>query len=102
MRLIDADKLEIRQGWVTRGFPQDVGGTYDYVRYVDAYDIKNAKAYDFAPKGKWVQAQEQPFFRKHFHTVVCSECNHKGYEIWKYCPNCGAKMDGERKEDAVD
>lgn len=47
-------------------------------------------------------------------TYFCSQCNfqldsdlfYSGYEggkwvennVFKYCPNCGAKMDGERKE----
>lgn len=48
-------------------------------------------------------------------TYFCSQCNfqldsdlfYSGYEggkwvennVFKYCPNCGAKMDGERKEE---
>lgn len=27
----------------------------------------------------------------------CSICGEKGFPGWKYCPNCGAKMDGERR-----
>ena len=31
----------------------------------------------------------------------CSECNniYHGNALTKYCPNCGAKMNGERKEE---
>ena len=25
----------------------------------------------------------------------CSECGADGRDGWKFCPNCGAKMDGE-------
>ena len=30
--------------------------------------------------------------------IVCSVCGHTGMKHFKYCPACGAKMDGERKE----
>ena len=26
---------------------------------------------------------------------ICSECCKDGFPIWHYCPNCGAKMDGD-------
>ena len=29
----------------------------------------------------------------------CSICGKKGFPDWKYCPNCGAKMDGGRTDD---
>ena len=44
--------------------------------------------------GRWVQADEQPYFRKHYHTMICSECRKKKNGNWNYCPNCGAKQDG--------
>ncbi len=43
--------------------------------------------------GRWI-AQDNTYTR-----YMCSECeskNHGGHE--KYCPNCGAKMDGENDE----
>lgn len=43
--------------------------------------------------GRWERVAEQPYFRKHYHTLCCSECHSEGYAKWKYCPNCGAKMD---------
>lgn len=44
--------------------------------------------------GEWVKYP-------HNSGIYCSECRHKRrYRDIKdkYCPNCGAKMDGERKE----
>lgn len=26
---------------------------------------------------------------------ICSECGESGYNTFKYCPNCGAKMESE-------
>ena len=33
---------------------------------------------------------------------TCSECDSYGTDLYKYCPHCGAKMDGERKDDDKD
>ena len=36
----------------------------------------------------------------HYEKWWCSECNYTvdwGEPVWHYCPNCGAKMDGERR-----
>lgn len=30
-----------------------------------------------------------------FKLVVCSACGSKAGETYNYCPNCGARMDGE-------
>ena len=37
-------------------------------------------------------------FRKNWDFFVCSECSYESSNYSKYCPNCGAKMDGERKD----
>lgn len=50
---------------------------------VDAVEVKH---------GKW---------RKRGNEKTCSICEFIYYsnnDEWNYCPNCGAKMDGERKE----
>ena len=48
--------------------------------------------------GEWIPVNEQPYFRKHFHKVCCSNCFTKGYEHWKFCPSCGADMRGEHDD----
>ena len=50
-------------------------------------------------KGEWIQKEDPYGF---FDTIpVCSECGHttKMRETYNYCPNCGAKMEGN---DATD
>ena len=42
--------------------------------------------------GHWIEVDEQPYFRKHFHTRVCSVCRKKKDGNWSYCPSCGARM----------
>ena len=34
-----------------------------------------------------------------FPTYLCSNCQYEGSLMWKYCPNCGAKMEEEEAED---
>lgn len=48
-------------------------------------------------KGKWVKADRQQYFRKHYPASQCSICGwRKNYSgKYNYCPNCGADMRGE-------
>ena len=41
--------------------------------------------------GTWIKADEQPYFRKHYHVKVCSECGKRKDGKWLYCPYCGSK-----------
>ena len=47
--------------------------------------------------GKWIKADSQQYFRKHYPCFTCSECGYRkdSQKKWNYCPNCGARMDGE-------
>lgn len=54
-------------------------------------------------RGKWIYDNQF-----HWYRASCSECGYKRvtdikaekWNGWKYCPNCGAKMDAEEGEDA--
>ena len=93
MRPIDADALPIRKAYIVdeAGF----GATF-YV--VDIEDIDCAPTIDAAPvvHGRWVHTDMAAWW---FGKDECSECQYHDDERndlsrLKYCPNCGAKMDG--------
>ena len=48
--------------------------------------------------GKWIKADSQQYFRKHYPCFTCSECGYRkdSQKKWNYCPNCGADMRGEQ------
>lgn len=57
----------------------------------------NANAIDAEPvqHGKWIKADSQQYFRKHYPCFTCSECGYRkdSQKKWNYCPNCGARME---------
>ena len=65
-------------------FPEVEGGCKCFKNAADVVEVRHGewkKLYDKAPR------------------YVCTACNHLfNNKEYKYCPNCGAKMDGERKE----
>ena len=64
-------------------FPEIENGCRCYKLKDDFSEVKH---------GKWKQAYNS------FPKYVCTNCNHLfNNKSFKYCPNCGAKMDGERK-----
>ena len=50
--------------------------------------LANLKKADVAPvvHAHWIDG---------YKWQTCSKCRNKGKKSWKFCPNCGAKMDGE-------
>ena len=89
MRLIDADAL----------IPKGTKVTDDVIAVHNA--IKNAPTIEAEPvrHGYWENANGRPktYIRK------CSVCGKEAYFCgrgcsYKFCPNCGAKMDGDSHE----
>ena len=68
-------------------------------------ELENAPPVDAEPvrHGHWIEGNNF-----HWYSNSCSCCGYtrttdiksNGWNQWKYCPMCGAKMDGERREDA--
>ena len=80
----DAKKSLI--GWDTDPTDEEIEYALDTIPAADVVEVVH---------GEWVE--------EGCHILVCSKCNfeydHSGMpdEGLNYCPNCGAKMDGERR-----
>lgn len=102
MRLIDADALVAQEEFFAKIFKGDFGEqvathvieVINDAPTVDAIHVRHGrwlcKRYGVAFDGK-----RFPFWT----IAVCSECNKTSCDAGDYCPNCGAKMDEERKEE---
>lgn len=64
------------------------------VRAIPAADVVPVR------RGTWIKADEQPYFRKHYHAKVCSECGKRKDGKWLYCPYCGSKNQDGGKDNA--
>ena len=88
-RYIDADALKAKK-------------TYSHERHeyiVPVAEIDWLPTVDAVPvvHGEWIF--DGKFMELHrFH---CSKCMRTEFRMSDYCPNCGARMDGERKDGAV-
>ena len=92
MRLIDADKAKAELLRIARDI-HDCCVFYDGLKagYQSAADrLDTMLVVEERKHGHWLT-------KKAWH-VECSECHHVlefMCDVKKYCPNCGAKMDGE-------
>lgn len=95
MRLIDADALHVEEWMESMG-----NGMYKVVEVVYKSDIENAPTIEAEPvrRGRWIYLYDGNY--------RCSECG----DWWTceetpresgmlYCPNCGTRMDVERRTD---
>ena len=99
MRLIDADALLMDNSW---DFYDENGNRNDA-----CIAVENAPTVDAEPVkyGHWCFEE----FPDGYYHWECSECK-KWFkedsmslaEEWKYCPNCGAKMDDVKEDEAED
>ena len=98
MRLIDADCINFYKATVARGTH-----SFDNVEIVEKFQIDRMPTIDpesLRPRGTWEgTADGYADGELVYDTWTCSEC---GYtvdtddpdDLTKFCPNCGAKMEG--------
>ena len=86
MRLIDADV-----------FLKEYCEPYPHIYQAMSSAFKHAPTVDAEPvmHGEWLDRNGESQFG------TCSVCGDRwgSISVMKYCPSCGAKMDGERKEE---
>lgn len=88
-RLIDADALK---EWIrilpNSTYKDTVMNAINDMPTIDEEPVRH---------GKWIKADSQQYFRKHYPCFTCSECGYRkdSQKKWNYCPNCGARMDVE-------
>ena len=61
----------------------------DFIRAMPTADVVEVR------HGEWVRHKENCLHNK------CSVCSYEHCREDNYCPHCGAKMDGERREENV-
>lgn len=100
MRLIDADVLKKHYAWWEDERQSLFDSIVDQQPTVDAVPVRH---------GKWI-IRDNP--GTGWYMITCSECGEdvtstapcigffpNAKVTWDYCPNCGARMDAERKEE---
>lgn len=93
MRLIDADKLENIIKYAYNAFADEspenvhksIGATLNIVKEMPTIEAEPVR------HGEWIKCFGNRYI---FCIYVCSECKCPNPMKTKYCPNCGAKMDG--------
>jgi hypothetical protein len=102
-RYIDADKLKYSlelsvKSWgrdcnsrapVIKTTYQDVLNRLEAMPAADVVEVRHGE--------RVVKKLNNPFYESK-KSPHCSECNYMCFIRYDYCPNCGAKMDGERSE----
>lgn len=105
MRLIDCEALEKAiYEWMPKDLETWMDGDLPPIENLVVsvmMTIQEQPTVDAMPvvHGRWL-----PENRTMDYFWVCSECKfpseaHGAFKLYKYCPNCGARMDGEQDED---
>lgn len=101
MRLIDADEIKLE-----KGFFENINNVPKFFEW-----LGKQPTIDPVKHGRW--EKDEKASKDHFEQIfICSNCHNMEAWGWtevdtyKYCPNCGAKMDdycsyGERREDEL-
>lgn len=100
MRLIDAEVLLKKADWFEY---YDEDGHWDGFKYIDVDDVEKAPTIDAVEvaHGYWalLSYQSSPFgIDEEYRCSICGTA--ADYEnLTRYCSNCGARMDAERKDE---
>ena len=73
---------------------------YRYMQWLTDYNAVIEAPPAEPKKGKWIKNNSNiagPFYHYsvcEWKTYNCDKCGMHGARSWKYCPNCGARMEG--------
>ena len=78
----------------SRDYRREKGTIQEAIKMVSFSEYTPAA--DVAPvrHGRWERVIPSKSAAKWSTKVSCSNCHNAGYTHHRYCPNCGAKMDG--------
>lgn len=101
MRLIDADKMR-KDVLDLQNCYNGFSDTYDKAMILGLVDEQPTVDVESVRHGRWIYKG----VRGRFPVCECSVCGNVENADWavlgdnvNYCPNCGAKMDGERRDE---
>lgn len=96
-RLIDADALIAKQASIAKHFAKSDAQKALMGRVM--YNTECAPTVDAVPvaHGRWYEIRD--YSQAGLISFECSECGRLCITLYKYCPYCGAKMDGERRDE---
>lgn len=89
MRLIDADAIKY-----TARFTDYADGRMTSDAVITKCEIDSMPTVDPVQHGRWIDHQYKEFPIGRYE---CSVCGARHDMPWDYCPNCGAKMDGDEE-----
>lgn len=69
--------------------PSEYAKLEDALNSIPAADVVSVR------HGRWERVIPSKSAAKWSNKVSCSVCHSTGYKRFNYCPNCGAKMDGD-------
>ena len=93
MRPIDADAM--REDWLENGENEYV---YDTNAVLESIDVQPTIEAAPVVHGRWIEYHNEENGTWHYDCSVCDDgyaMTVKDYRPHNYCPNCGAKMDGD-------
>ena len=98
MRAIDADKLKDLEELEYKYFSSPAAVPfYEADKVCEILEAAPTITYaDLVPHGRWERVIPSKSAAKWSSKVSCSVCHKAGYERYNFCPNCGAKMEGQK------
>lgn len=100
-RYIDADKV-LAEFPIRRNHYDEKNGNIHFINgietvmeYIDTVADEQPADVQEVKHGKWIDYGWRNRGFDAFHIFKCSECNRGKIKTSRFCPNCGAKMDGK-------